>query len=358
MNGWVWLSLLAMVANVLKVLVTKHLCRGIDARLVVLAGRAGTACVLVPVAVLAGLSWPSSGRFWIVTLVTVLLTAAASTLLTLAVQRGLLTVVMPLQAAVPVFMQAYLALGFGDYPSPVELLLTTATAVALGIVFADSARSRQQPPPQGSQSQSEQPIRTDSWPVARSFLEPLLSLAAASLFGLTTVLDRIAIQAAGTHGPLQYSACWNSASTLVMLATLWVPTVRSSQAASGVPGAKTSTGKTSTGKTSTGKTSTRDRGLAQRDGRFRPLNPRWGLIGPLAAFATTSLVAFYAQQAAVGNSLMLANGVVAVKLLIMLHLPAVALIGLLVLREPVGWLTVGGGLTSIVGSSALVAIMR
>ncbi len=195
MEPWVLLSCVSLAANTAKVLIVKRLCSGIDSRLVVLAGRSLSAAVLLPVLFTHSRTLPTGLLFWGATLAAAVITAFASVLFTEAVKKGPLALVIPAQAAVPVFTLLTLWLSARESPSPqaVVLMLLSMAAVAW-MLYAS--------------------YRHEDTAHRRTFYAAL-SLIAAVLFGVSTVLDRVAI-AHALYGALAYSACWNLLSAVLL----------------------------------------------------------------------------------------------------------------------------------------------
>ena len=131
---------------------------------------------------------------------------------------------------------------------------------------------------------SAQAPRSERNPDGRRFV--VYALIAAVLFGVCTILDRVAIGRVA-FGALAYSACWNLASTVLM------------------------------------GTQCHHAGLFRSADRFR------ADAGPILLYSAAVLAAFYTQQYAVQLSLSIPGGVVHVKSIVMLHLPVVMLAGYL-----------------------------
>ena len=194
MDSWILFSLLALAANVAKVLTIRLKCRQIDARVVIFCGRVTSAVVLMPFLWISGNGIPRDGIFWLVIVVTSLLTLAASILYTSSVQHGRLTVVIPMQAAVPVFSLLTLWIFWRELPRMVSIVLMLLSMAAIAwTLYAD--------------------IRDKAGDGKMIF--GLFSLASAVLFGVSTILDRTAIRQVAC-GALAYSACWNLFSVFLM----------------------------------------------------------------------------------------------------------------------------------------------
>ena len=295
MVPWVLLSLVSLVANTAKVLIVKRLCGGIDSRLVVFSGRLISGAVLLPILLFQSHSIPTGGMFWGVTFATAILTVFASVLFTEAVKKGPLALVIPAQATVPVFTLLTLWLTTHESPSPTAIALMLLSMAAVGwMLFAN--------------------YRHESRAHRQTFYAAL-SLLAALLFGVSTLLDRTAI-AYAAYGALAYSACWNLLSAALL----------------GLECARTPAGRAAMT-------------LRRKD------------RGPLVLYGLAVLTAFFAQQLAVQWSLDIAGAVVNVKAIVMLHLPVVLLVGLLWLGERICRQAVLAGIIALISGLALVWVM-
>jgi drug/metabolite transporter (DMT)-like permease len=288
---WILLSLLALAANAAKVLIVKLFCRGIDSRLLVFSGRLVSTLVLLPVLMISYRGLPSDGLFWAVIAVTAILTAVASVLYTQALQQGVLAIVLPTQAAVPVLSLVTLWIGWSETPSPRSAVLMTVSMICLAYAL------------------SAQAPRSERNPDGRRYV--VYALIAAVLFGVTTILDRVAI-ARVAFGALAYSACWNLASTVLM----------------GVQ--------------------------CRQAGLFRSATLLRTNIGPILLYSGAVLAAFYTQQYAVQLSLSIPGGVVHVKSIVMLHLPVVMLAGYLWLKEKISPRSLIAGLLALAAGWMLI----
>jgi hypothetical protein len=288
MNYWILLSLIAMLASTAKVLCVKLACRDVDSSILVLSSRIFAAVCLLPVIMKIG--FPTSPLFWIVVAVTALLTAFASVIYTESVKKGPLELVMPAQALIPVFMLIVMALSSGKLPSKISSVFIILTAIALALMlYFDSDFKKS---------------------ASSVNLYAILSLVAAAIFGITTVLDRTAI-AAVANGAIAYSACWNFAS-IIVLATYCA---------------------------------------AKKTISFKSVaSNHFGII----AFSMTSLAAFFFQQYAVQKSLDVAGGVVNVKTIVMLHLPIVVICGSFLIIRRRSPLSITFGLLAITFGIALI----
>lgn len=273
-EGMVW-ALAAALANVAKLVIIRQYCHAIDSRWLVLAGRLFSAAALMPVLLMSNQPFPTSGIFWTAVLAAVMLTAAASIIYTDAVKHGPLMLVLPTQAAVPIFTLLTLWLCRSQIPPWRPLLLMISTMVALGWMLYAQHR----------------------WPILPTHRKnyllryPLMALFAAALFGISTALDRTAI-AAAANGALVYSAYWNAISAVLMV----VETARYHRFATAP--------------------------------RLVPT-----MLIPLVAFGIASLAAFFAQQWAVQQALTVAGSVVSIKAVVMLHLPLTMLLGAIIWHQ-------------------------
>lgn len=295
MEFWVLLSLISLAANTAKVLIVKRLCTGIDSRLVVLAGRSISAAVLLPILLLQSHAFPTGVVFWAVTLAAAVITAFASVLFTESVKKGPLALVIPAQAAVPVFTLLTLWLSSRESPAPQAVLLMLLSMAAVAwMLYAN--------------------YRHEDASHRRTFFAAL-SLLAAALFGISTVLDRVAI-ARVAYGALAYAACWNLLSAALLAAECL----------------RTSAGRSA-------------------------LAPQRSNTSPLILYGLSVLVAFYAQQLAVQYSLAIPGAVVNVKSIVMLHLPAVLLVSILFFGERIVRQAALAGAVALILGLALLRVM-
>ena len=295
MEPWILLSLVSLAANTAKVLIVKRLCAAIDSRLVVLAGRGISAAVLLPILLAKSGTLPGGGLFWGVVVAAAVITAFASVLFTEAVKKGPLALVIPAQAGVPVFTLLTLWLAGREAPAPAAVILMLLSMAAVAWMLYANYR------------------REDA--AHRQTRFAALSLIAAVLFGVSTVLDRVAI-ANAAYGALAYSACWNLLSAALIAAEC----------------------------------------LATKTGRTA-LRPRPADALPLTLYGLTVLAAFFTQQLAVQYSLPIPGAVVNVKSVVMLHLPVVLLVGILVFGERIVRQAALAGILALIFGLALVRAM-
>ena len=306
------LSLVSLAANAAKVLIVKRLCGEIDSRLVVLAGRGISAAVLLPILLAQSGTLPGGGLFWGVVAAAAVITAFASVLFTEAVKKGPLALVIPAQTSVPVFTLLTLWLAGHDSPSPAAVVLMLLSMAAVAWMLYANYRH-------------EDAARRQTCFAA-------LSLIAAVLFGISTVLDRIAI-AQAVYGALAYSACWNLLSAaLVGADCLRTYAMRQT------------------------------RGTGIRGTGILPVNHghsgHAAVLWPLALYGLSVLAAFFTQQLAVQWSLAIPGAVVNVKSIVMLHLPVVLLAGILFFGERiVRQAAIAGVIALILGLSLVRAML-
>jgi drug/metabolite transporter (DMT)-like permease len=307
-KNWILFSVLAMLANVGKVLTVKYRCGGIDSRVVVFCGRVVSAGVLLPVMLFSGIGFPTDGIFWLVIVATSLMTAVASVAFTDAVKFGKLTVVMPMQAAVPVFSLLTLWMFWKELPKSASIVLMLLSMAAVAwTLYADS----------GDKTSNGRMVF--AW----------LSLVSAVLFGVCTILDRVAVSRLA-QGALAYSACWNLFSALLMGAEVW--RIRNKK-----PGTVTGFEEQSP--------QTGESGNCLRFSQVWPV---------LAVYSAAALSGFFFQQYAVQLSQTIPGAVVNVKSIGMLYLPIVVLVQSLTLTERPKPMTLAAGISAIVLSILLV----
>lgn len=292
---WVVLSLVSLAANAAKVLTVKRLCGGIDSRLVVLAGRLFSGAVLLPILLVQGGAVPADPLFWAATVAAAVITAFASVLFTEAVKKGVLALVIPAQAAVPVFTLLTLWVSGGKTPTAAAVALMLLSMAAVGWMLYANHRGEN--------------------PADRQTFFALLSLAAAAMFGVSTVLDRVAI-AHAVYGALAYSAIWN----LLSAALLGLERIRTHTAQ-------------------------------------KAFTLNLAMLWPLTLYGLMVLISFFTQQLAVQQSLQIAGSVVNVKSIVMLHLPVVLLVGIVFFGERIVRQAAVAGAAALIFGLALVRAM-
>lgn len=293
LQPWIWAALGSMLLYVVKVMSIRIYCRDLDANALVFYSRAFPAIALVLPAWYSGFVITDPARFWGASVLATLLTIGASTLYIRALQQGLVSVVAPVQASIPVFMILTTLLLYREYPGPAEssLILVIVGSVSVSVYLV----SRQTPAAHTNQ-----------------FVPVLLSLLAALLYGISTVVDRVALQAV-ENGTFLYVLVWNTLTLLL---------VGFHQARSG-------------------KLLTT---LAQR----RP---------PVFVFMASGLGAMILQQYAIELSEQIPNAVTYVKTVVLMHIGIAALAGLLLLGERVSALLLFSNLVTLGASVALVLVV-
>ncbi|HDN27575.1 MAG TPA: hypothetical protein ENG03_10865 [Thioploca sp.] len=288
---WVIMSMIAMLANFGKALLVKQKCQHIDSWLLVFYARLVSAIVLLLLLYFLDYDMPTSLTFWGVTLVTALLTMAASILYIESIKKGQLSVVVPVQASVPLFMIMVTVTAYHEMPNRQALLSILLIVISMGYILVVTTKK-----PSVTLSQSVN-------------FSVLLSLIAAALFGLSTVLDRVAI-ATVVNGALVYSAYWNLISALLMTPRFLV----------------------------TGKVN----------------KTTFEFKAPIAFYSLLTLMAFVFQQFGVQYSLTIDNGVTYVKTIVMIHIVLVALAGIFMLKEKTSRGVLVAGLMTFMASISLL----
>jgi drug/metabolite transporter (DMT)-like permease len=291
LTAWVQLSLFAAVANTAKVYLVKTRCRNVHSTLLVFYSRLLPALVLPILIPFISFSILEPVTFFAVTLTTSLLTIVASILYFQSLQTGHISRVVPIQASVPMFMMICTYLLYGEIPSRQSFFFIVLLILSIGYMMAESSRRR---------------VLTDSGNMLRPVVK---SFFAAALFGVSTVLDRVAI-ASAINGALIYSAVWNVVTAVILFVIL--------------------------------KSTKQSLSL---DGHY---------VKPVLALATVTLAAFVLQQSAVQASLHQPNGVTFVKSLVMLHITLAALLGVWRFRER--W-TLGLLLSSLIAFASGIGML-
>ena len=295
MQLWIVFSLISMAASVIKVIVMKRGCQNIDSRVVILAGRVVSSLVLLPMLFFVDGGLPTDGFFWLVTLITSIITVFGSIIFTEAVRKGPLALVIPAQAVSPVFAMLVLWLFWHESPTLLAVALILISMGSVAWMLYASHRS-------GGTSNKQT-------------FYALLSLVAAVIFGISTTLDRVAIERLA-QGALAYSACWNGISAVLV----FTECVRKQRT-----GAKLIPGKEA--------------------------------IWPLLLFSISVLVFFYMQQLAVQLSLDIDGAIVNVKSIVTLHLAVVVFVGLIFFKEKIPRQALIAGLIALVSGLALLRVM-
>ena len=293
MKIWIMMSIVAMLANVGKVLYVKLKCTEIDSWLLIFYARLFPAVILGGTLFFIDYEITNPIQFWSTTLTTILLTLLANTLYLDSLKKGYLSIVVPIQAAIPLFMVACTATWYQEVPHLISLgfILIIVGSIATTLIL----------------THPNQPPAT-----AKLFSAGVLeSIVAAILFGISTVLDRIAI-ASVTHGGLVYSAYWHITTSIILLPLIFF--------------------------------------------RTAPIKRSYH-FGIILLYAILALIAFVFQQLAVQYSLVIDNGVTYVKSIVMIHISLVTIISIFVLKEkPHSWLLITSLLTFIGGLGLIISI--
>lgn len=269
-ESWIAVSLVAMFANVAKVLLVKTRCRTVDSWALLFYARLLPGVVLLLTLLFIDHTIHDAFSFWSATVAAAVITIGASLLYMEAVKEGELSLVTPIQATIPMFMIACTYMLYGEAPGAMALFFIGLIIVSVSFVLRASARTKQE----AVGSHRSRAV--------------LYSFIAAALFGISTVIDRIAI-AAASNGALVFSAWWNLVTLLLLLPVLFI------------------------------KRKTVEVGVL--------FNANVNLY----VFAV--LIAFVAQQYAVQLSLDLDNGVTYVKTIVMAHIVIASGAGIIYLKE-------------------------
>ena len=292
------LSLVSMVAYAARAIVVKRACQQVDARQIVLVGRITGTAVLLPLLLAKHGSLPTDPVFWAVTFATSLITMFASIMFTEAVKKGPLALVIPMQAAVPVFslltLWAFWKL-FHESPSVAAIVWMLISMAAVAWMLYVNYRGE--------------------GPAHMQTLYATLSLIAAILFGFSTILDRIPISRVA-DGALTYSACWHLVSLVLVLGE-----------------------------------------CLRKERSLRKLVPKKAAVWGLLLFSATILTAFTAQQYAVQLSLGIDGAIVNVKSIVTLHLALVMFAGLLFFKERISRQALVAGIIAVISGLALLRVM-
>ncbi len=260
-----------MFFNVAKVLTIKTICKNTNPSVLIFYARLIPALFLILPAYYSNYIINDAPIFWGATFFAAILTLFASVLYVKAMQTGDLALVSPIQASVPVFMILTTFILYDEKPEPAALLLILAIALSVSYVLLKSAKTKNRDAHQ------------------KIFLPVLMSFAASALYGISTVVDRVAI-AATTNGAILYSACWHIMTVLLLSSYL----------------AKNY------------KTVIRE---AKRN------------YSNIAVYIIVAMLAFVLQQLSVQESVEIKNGVTYVKAIVMLHIGIAALVGISILKE-------------------------
>jgi len=290
MEFWIIFSLAAMFANAGKILVVNRLCHEVDSRLLVLCGRLVSTVLLLPVLIIVNKAFPLEIKFWVVVIVTAVVTAFASVLFTEAVKKGKLSCALPMQALVPVFTLLTLFIVTRQSPKPLSILFMIISMAAVAYTLYQSGKEEDKN--------------------NGRFIFTVYSVIAAVLFGFCTFMDKVAIGSV-VNGALAYSACWNLVSSAIML----FENIRTKDIV---------------------KIFVKENAL------------------PVGLYSIATLIAFYSQQYAVQKALLIEGSVVNVKSIVMLHLPMIMIISCFLPGEKPSRKILFGGLAAIFAGILLI----
>lgn len=290
MKIWIMMSVAAMLVNVGKVLFIKIKCTKIDSWLLIFYARLFPALILGGILFFIDYKIINPIQFWSTTLITALLTLLASILYLNSLKKGHLSIVVPIQAAIPLFMVACTAIGYQEVPNLISFafILIIVGSISVTLILTHS-----------NQPQAEAKL------LGSGVLE---SIIAAMLFGISTVLDRIAI-AAVTQGGLVYSAYWHIITTIILFPIIF----------------------------------------------FRTASANWSQhFFAIISYAILALIAFVFQQLAVQYSLVINNGVTYVKSIVMIHISLVTIISIFILKEKPNSQLLATSLLTFIGGLGLI----
>ncbi|MFC1749057.1 EamA family transporter [Pseudomonadota bacterium] len=273
LEPWIVASLIAMLANVAKVLLVKTRCRHVESWTLLLHARLLPGLVLLGALPFVEHAINDTLAFWGATLAAAVITIGASLLYMEAIKEGDLSQVTPVQATVPMFMIVCTFILYGEVPNTLSFVFIALIAVSVSFVLRTSASDK-------SKDKNRHPSRA-----------LLYSFIAAALFGVSTVLDRVAINAAD-NGALVFSAYWHLLTLLLLAPLLWF--------------------------------------------KRQQVSFKAALNGSVMLYVIAVLTAFITQQFAVQLSLELDNGVTFVKTIVMAHIVIASGIGIVYLKERAG----------------------
>jgi len=294
MKSWILLSLVAMCANVAKVIIVNKRLQSVDSRIIVLIARFSFAAVLVPACILLNGSLPLDAAFWMIVLATAVLSTIASVLFVDAIKNGRLAVVMPMQSAVPIFTVITLIFTYKEFPQLSSLVFMVISMGALAYTLYYSSLKKD----------SSAQAKTPKW--------AFYSLIAAAVFGFCAVLDKAAISRVASHGAIAFSAAWSVTSFFLILFE------------------------------------------CIRRKALKNINTVTN-IGTLGFYCFSMILSFCAQQFAVQFSLDVEAAVAIIKSIVILYLCLLVLIDYFIFKDRVSGRVLAGALVAI---TAAVALMR
>ncbi len=201
---WIGLSVLSAFFYSLRYIVIKKYLGGASSFVIAFSMRFFGALAIAPFAFVPGGGAIDGKLFWAVILATAALTGISSLIQFHAVKNFEISASLPFLSFVPFFMTFWAYLIFGSLPgiySALGMLLLCSGAYSLN-------REKEAGGGPGAAGAGPEGLR--------GFLNGggALFFASAAILGLTTVLDKLAIENAGAGG-LRYSICWNAFSALL-----------------------------------------------------------------------------------------------------------------------------------------------
>ncbi len=283
-----------MLANLGKVFLVKTRCREVDSWTLMFYAR-----LLPGIALLSALPFfdhaiHNTSVFWSATFAAALITIGASLLYMEAIKQGQLSVVTPIQATIPLFMVVCTYALYEEAPDAISFIFIGLIVLSVSFVLRSSSIKK-------SNTEHAHPARA-----------LIYSFIAAALFGISTVLDRVAISVAD-NGALVFSAYWHLLTLMLIAPILWT--------------------------------------------KRKQLSLNTCFKGSVMLYVLVVLCAFISQQYAVQLSLNIDNGVTFVKTIVMTHIVIAAAIGILYLKEranPMVW--VANLITALSGIGLLWSI--
>lgn len=262
-----------MLANVAKVLLVKTRCRSVDSWALLFHARLLPGAILLAALLFVDHAIVDPTAFWSATLAAAVITIGASLLYMEAIKEGELSQVTPVQATIPMFMIGCTYVLYGEVPNTLSFIFIALIVVSVSFVLRSSALKKEE--------------QERLYP-ARALI---YSFIAAALFGVSTILDRVAINAA-ENGALVFSAYWHLLTLLLLMPLLWI--------------------------------------------KRKKISMSTALNGSVIIYVIAVLTAFISQQLAVQFSLDQDNGVTFVKTIVMAHIVIASGIGIIYLKERAG----------------------
>ncbi len=190
---WIGLALLSALFTSIRHLYIKKYCSNIPAEILIFITRGLGAIFYAIIAIEHSIVIYKTVSFFLVVFCTSLLTAMATVIQIRMIQKYPVSLMVPILSFIPVFMMPWTFLFFNEVPVTIAFL--GILLVCTGIMFLQLS----------GKENTQNKIIFDK----RIWLMVLV----AFILGLTTTLDRMAIQAAT---PLSYALVWSVVSTVVM----------------------------------------------------------------------------------------------------------------------------------------------